>query len=67
MKKFQNTFVKKLIRTSSSIAIGTAFLGLTTNIDPVKASTPAVCKDVLTQTTPNKIFFLKTIVQLLQN
>ena len=57
MKKFKHTFSKKLLRTSSSIAIGTAFLGLTTNIDPVKASAPAVCKDVLTQTTAKQNIF----------
>ena len=57
MEKFQNRFAKKLMRTSNSIAIGTALLGLTTNIDTVKASTPAVCKDVLTQTTAKQNIF----------
>ena len=57
MKNFKNTFLKRLLRSSSSIAIGTALLGLTTNMDSAKAQAPAVCKDVLTQTTPKKNIF----------
>ena len=57
MKNFKNTFSQRLLRSSSTIAIGTALLGLTTNIDSAKAEAPAVCKDVLTQTTAKKNIF----------
>jgi len=57
MKKFKHTFSKKFLRVSSSIAIWTALLGLTTKIDSAKAQAPAVCKDVLTQTTAKKNIF----------
>ena len=57
MKNFKNTFSKKLLRSYSSIAISTALLGLTTNIDSAKAEAPAVCKDVLTQTTAKENIF----------
>ena len=51
MKKLKKLFSQKLLRTSSSIAIGAALLGITTNADSIKASSPALCKDKLTQTT----------------
>ena len=51
MKNLKNTLTKNLLKTSSSIAIGAALLGITTNVDSIKASSPAVCKDKLTQTT----------------
>jgi len=63
MKNLKNIFSKKLLRSSSSIAIGTALLGLTTNINAVKASTPALCKDKLTQTTLKKNIFSENNAQ----
>ena len=63
MKNLKNSFSKKLLRSSSSIAIGTALLGLTTNINAVKASTPALCKDKLTQTTLKKNIFSENNAQ----
>ena len=57
MKNFKNIFSKKLLRSSSSIALGTVLLGLTTNIDSVKAEAPPLCKDVLTQTTAKQNIF----------
>ncbi len=56
MKKFSKSFQQRFISASSSIAIGTALLGLTTNTNSVKA-TPAVCKDKLTQTTLKQNIF----------
>jgi len=54
MKK---SFIQRLINTSSSIAIGATLLGITTNVDSIKASSPAVCKDKLTQTTVEQNIF----------
>ncbi len=62
MKKFKNSFPQRLIRTSSSIAIGAALLGITTNADSIKAS-PAVCKDHLTQTTLKQNIFSENNTQ----
>ena len=57
MKNFKNIFLNRLLRSSGSIALGTALLGLTTNVDPVKADAPPLCKDVLTQTTAKQNIF----------
>ena len=51
MKKLKELFPQGLISTSTTIAIGAALLGLTTNVNSAKASSPALCKDRLTQTT----------------
>ena len=57
MKNLKNNFSTRLLRSSSSIAIGTALLGLTTNMDSLKAEAPPLCKDVLTQTTAKQNIF----------
>ena len=57
MKKLKKLFSQKLLRTSSSIAVGAALLGITTNADSIKASSPALCKDKLTQTTLKQNIF----------
>ena len=56
MKKLKKSFPQRLISTSSSIAIGAALLGITTNADSIKAS-QALCKDKLTQTTLKQNIF----------
>ena len=57
MNKLKNIFSRRLLSSSSSIAIGTALFGLTTNMDSVKADAPPLCKDVLTQTTAKQNIF----------
>ncbi len=57
MKKLKKTFPEKCLRISSSIAIGASLFGLTANVDSVEAQSPAVCKDVLTQTTAKQNIF----------
>ena len=57
MNKLKNIFSRRLLRSSSSIAIGTALFGLTTNMYSVKAEAPPLCKDVLTQTTAKQNIF----------
>ena len=57
MKKLKKTFPEKFLRTSSSIAIGAALFGVIANVDSVEAQAPAICKDVLTQTTNKQNIF----------
>jgi len=57
MKKLKKLFLQRLLRTSSSIAFGTALFGITTNADSIEASSPALCKDILTQTTLKQNIF----------
>ena len=63
MKKLKKLFSQKLLRTSSSIAVGAALLGITTNADSIKASSPALCKDKLTQTTLKQNIFSENNAQ----
>ena len=57
MKNLKKIFSTRLLSSSSSIAIGTALFGFTTNMDSVKAEAPPLCKDVLTQTTAKQNIF----------
>jgi len=57
MNNLKNIFLTRLLKSSSSIAIGTALFGFTTNMDSVKAEAPPLCKDVLTQTTAKQNIF----------
>ena len=57
MNNLKKIFSRRLLRSSSSIVIGTALFGLTTNMDSVKAEAPPLCKDVLTQTNAKQNIF----------
>ena len=57
MKNLKKIFSTRLLSSSSSIALGTALFGFTTNMDSVKAEAPPLCKDVLTQTTAKQNIF----------
>ena len=48
---------QKLLKGFNSLAIGACFLGFTSQVNLVNASTPAVCKDKLTQTTAKENIF----------
>ena len=63
MKKFRKSFQQRFISASSSVAIGAALFGLTTNTNSVKASSPALCKDKLTQTTLKQNIFSENNTQ----
>ena len=57
MNNLKKIFSTRLLRSSSSIAIGTALFGFATNMHTVKAEAPPLCKDVLTQTTAKQNIF----------
>ena len=63
MKKFRKSFQQRFISASSSVAIGAALLGLITNTNTAKASSPALCKDQLTQTTLKQNIFSENNTQ----
>ena len=48
---------QRLFKSFKLLAIGACFLGFTSQVNLVNASTPAVCKDKLTQTTSKENIF----------